>query len=442
MTKQEINEKWEDALSILKAETSKVSYDTWFHPLTVSYLEEDTIYLATVDELSKNALIPRFSKLLENTISQAFGRSYNVIIEVSHTEENTIKQVNENIAHKLNLNPKYTFDTFINGASNSLAFAASRAVAEEPANKYNPLFIYGGVGLGKTHLMHAIGNYVAQNKADQKILYVSIEKFTSDFISSIQSNKGDEFRKKYREIDVLLIDDIQFVKGKERTQEEFFHTFNELFENNKQIIICSDRPPAEIEQLENRLRSRFEWGLIVDVQEPDFETRVAILRQKITFNKQENRFSDEVISFLANAITSNVRQLEGSINKVSAFADLKGGPITVDVARDAIKNELSHKPTVLSISYIQEIVAEYYRLSIEDFKTKKRNQSIAFPRQIAMYLARTLTDTSLPKIGEQFGGRDHTTVLHAIEKITEKIAEDPSFKKDVIDHLENKLKLN
>ncbi len=315
------------------------------------------------------------------------------------------------------LNPKYTFDSFVIGNSNRFAHAASLAVAESPAKAYNPLFIYGGVGLGKTHLMHAIGHYILHNNPKSQVVYVSSEKFTNELINSIKDDKNVEFRNKYRNIDILLVDDIQFIAGKERTQEEFFHTFNALYEANKQIIISSDRPPKEIPTLEDRLRSRFEWGLIADIQAPDFETRMAILKKKADVEKLN--IPNEVMVYIATKIKSNIRELEGALIRIVAFSSLTNKEISVDLASEALKDIISSKQTrQVTIDIIQEVVANYYNLKIEELKSARRTRNIAFPRQIAMYLSRKLTDMSLPKIGEEFGGRDHTTVIHAYEKIS------------------------
>lgn len=323
------------------------------------------------------------------------------------------------------LNPRYSFDTFVVGSSNRMAHAASLAVAAEPANAYNPLFLYGGVGLGKTHLMQAIGHYVLEHHRKLKVVYVSTERFTNELIHAIATKSMVDFRAKYRTVDVLLIDDIQFVAGKESTQEEFFHTFNTLFEANKQIVIASDRPPKEIPTLEERLRSRFEWGLTADVQAPDLETRVAILNRKA--QSEGFSVSDDVLLLIANHIDSNIRELEGALIRVMAYGSLHHRPVDLDLATEALK-EILRAPVAktVTISAIQEAVADHFGMKVEDMMTKRRNRSVAYPRQIAMYLARELTDSSLPKIGEEFGGRDHTTVMHAIEKIKSILASDPA----------------
>lgn len=315
-----------------------------------------------------------------------------------------------------NLNPKYVFSTFVIGNSNRLAHAASLAVSEAPAQVYNPFFIYGGVGLGKTHLMHAIGHRIRENNPNIKVVYISSEKFTNELINSIISGNPESFRQRYRNIDVLLVDDIQFLSKKEHTQEEFFHTFNTLHEANKQIIISSDRPPREIQTLEDRLRSRFEWGLITDIQPPDLETRIAVLRKKAMM--ESLNVPNEVVVYIASRIENNIRELEGALIRVVAYASLNNQPIDIDLATEALKDIFPNgRPKQITIELIQDIVAGHFKIKLDDLSAKKRTRNVAFPRQIAMYLCRELTETSLPKIGEIFGGRDHTTVIHAHDKI-------------------------
>jgi chromosomal replication initiator protein len=336
------------------------------------------------------------------------------------------------------LNPKYTFDTFVIGANNRFAHAASLAVAEAPAKAYNPLFLYGGVGLGKTHLMHAIGHYIMDHNPSTKIMYISSEKFTNEFINAIRENRGESFRNKYRNIDVLLIDDIQFLAGKDGTQEEFFHTFNALHEERKQIVISSDRTPKEIPTLEERLRSRFEWGLITDIQAPDLETRIAILRKKA---KAENLdIPNEAMVYIANQIDTNIRELEGALIRVVAYSSLINQDITSHLAAEALKDIIpSSRPKMITMNDIQQKVGEFYGLRLEEFKARKRTKAVAYPRQIAMYLSRELTDYSLPKIGEAFGGRDHTTVIHAHEKISQQLKVDQDLYK-ILQNLTEKIK--
>lgn len=315
-----------------------------------------------------------------------------------------------------NLNPKYVFSTFVIGNSNRLAHAASLAVSEAPAQVYNPFFIYGGVGLGKTHLMHAIGHRIKENNPNIKVVYISSEKFTNELINSIISGNPESFRQRYRNIDVLLVDDIQFLSKKEHTQEEFFHTFNTLHDANKQIIISSDRPPREIQTLEDRLRSRFEWGLITDIQPPDLETRIAVLRKKAMI--ESLNVPNEVIVYIASRIENNIRELEGALIRVVAYASLNNQPIDIDLATEALKDIFPNgRPKQITTDLIKDVVAAHFKLKLEDLSAKKRTRNVAFPRQIAMYLCRELTETSLPKIGEIFGGRDHTTVIHAHDKI-------------------------
>ena len=324
------------------------------------------------------------------------------------------------------LNPKYTFDSFVVGNNNRFAHAAALAVAEAPATSYNPLFIYGGVGLGKTHLMHAIGNSILRKNKNSNILYVTSEKFTNQLINSIKDNTSAQFRDKYRNIDVLLIDDIQFIAGKERIQEEFFHTFNTLHESGKQIILSSDKPPKDIPLLEDRLKSRFEWGLIADISNPDYETRLAILRKKAQLDNII--IDDEILSNIATRIDSNIRELEGTLNKLIATSSLTNSPITKEMAERAINDIVAQQEKVISSEFIQETVAKYFNINAKDLRGSKRSNDIAFPRQIAMYLCRNVAQMSLPQIGKDFGKRDHTTVMHACNKIESDIKENQNTK--------------
>ena len=366
----------------------------------------------------------RYSFLIQNAVRQITGKNCEISFilpeEAAAAQELKKEQVPAPAVQKeevSQLNPKYTFDTFVIGNSNRFAHAAALAVAEVPAQAYNPLFIYGGVGLGKTHLMHAIGHYIRSQNPEMKILYVTSEKFTNELITAIQTNKNEEFRRRYRSVDVLLIDDIQFIAGKESTTEEFFHTFNALHDANKQIIISSDKQPREIPTLEERLRSRFEWGLIADIQPPDLETRIAILRKKA--HVDDIQVEDDVLLHIAHKVESNIRELEGALTRVVAYASLSGRPLTVEVAEEALRDILPNKvQRTINPQLIQRKVGEYFSIRPEDFLSKRRNQEIALPRQYAMYLCREMTDLSLPRIGEAFGGRDHTTVIHACDKIT------------------------
>ncbi|HBY20595.1 MAG TPA: chromosomal replication initiator protein DnaA [Clostridiales bacterium] len=440
MQDMDITEIWNEALEILKNEVSVVSFNTWFKPLIPMELKNNTIFIQTTESFIQGILSQRYSLLIQNAIRQITNMDLDVFITVKNQENVAPKPVISNeISSRSNLNPKYTFETFVIGGSNRMAYTASLAVAEVPSKAYNPLFLYGGVGLGKTHLMHSIGHYILSQNPNLKILYTSSESFTNDLINAIQIKNNEAFRNKYRNIDVLLIDDIQFIAGKEATQEEFFHTFNTLHEANKQIILSSDRPPKEIETLEERLISRFEWGLIADVQPPDLETRIAILKKKVEAEKYH--IPDDVLVFVATSIKSNIRELEGAINRILAFSNLQNQPIDMNLAKESLKDFISARPKNITIEYIQEIVSEYYNLKVEDLKSKKRNRAIAYPRQIAMFLSRSLTDMSLPKIGESFGGRDHTTVMHGYDKIYTNMNNSLELKK-ILELLENRIKGN
>lgn len=437
---------WQHILSIINTKLSKPSFDTWFKATKIVSLNDRQIVISAPTTFAVEWLESRYTKLVATTVYEYLGKQVDVsfVIEESAAQEQTQVykeppapvQAEESVSNMLN--PKYTFDTFVIGSGNRFAHAASLAVAEAPARAYNPLFLYGGVGLGKTHLMHAIGHYILEHSPSSKVVYISSEKFTNEFINSIRDNRAESFRNKYRNIDILLIDDIQFIAGKESTQEEFFHTFNALHEERKQIIISSDRPPKEIPTLEERLRSRFEWGLITDIQPPDLETRIAILRKKA---KAENLdIPNEAMMYIANQIDTNIRELEGALIRVVAYSSLINQDITTHLAAEALKDIIpSSRPKMITIQDIQQKVGEYYNLRLEDFKARKRTKAIAFPRQIAMYLSRELTDFSLPKIGDAFGGRDHTTVIHAHEKITQQLKVDQDLYK-VINNITEKIK--
>lgn len=421
----QLNDIWGKALTLLKGELTEISFNTWIKTINPLSLSSDIIYLSVPASFNKGILESRYQSLIMNAIKQITFKKYKINFVVPSEDGDIQGLSNQSVPQKKDvvksiLNPKYTFDTFVIGNSNRFAHAAALAVAEAPAQAYNPLFIYGGVGLGKTHLMHAIGHFVLSDNSLLKVLYVSSEKFTNELINAIKDDKNEEFRSKYRNIDILLIDDIQFIAGKERTQEEFFHTFNALYELNKQIIISSDKPPKDIKTLEERLKSRFEWGLIADMQAPDLETRIAILRKKAQLESLD--VPNDVMVFIADKIASNIRELEGALNRVIAFASLTKNEITIDLANKALKDILSaNKAKVINCESIQAVVARYFNVKQEDFKSRKRTRDIAFPRQIAMFLCRELTDMSLPKIGANFGGRDHTTVIHAYDKIKEGI---------------------
>ena len=452
----QLNQLWDKTLNIIKGELTEVSFNTWIKSIVPISLEQNTIKLQVPNDFTRGILESRYKDLIVNAIKLITSKKYNIDFLISSEDKlsddktsinNTsksskAKKSNIIVSDEMSsmLNPKYTFDTFVIGNSNRFAHAASLAVAEAPAKAYNPLFIYGGVGLGKTHLMHAIGHYILQNNPKAKVVYVSSEKFTNELINSIKDDKNEEFRNKYRNVDVLLIDDSQFIAGKERTQEEFFHTFNTLYEADKQIILSSDRPPKEIPTLEDRLRSRFEWGLIADIQAPDFETRIAILKKKADVEKLN--IPNDVMVYIATKIKSNIRELEGALIRTVAYSSLTNREISVELAAEALKDIISNEENKqVTIDLIQDVVSNYFNLKIEDLKSSRRTRNIAFPRQIAMYLSRKLTDMSLPKIGEEFGGRDHTTVIHAYEKISTNLKNDESLR-NVINDLTKKINNN
>ncbi|MFD2170645.1 chromosomal replication initiator protein DnaA [Tumebacillus lipolyticus] len=443
---------WQKTTATLETRLSKPSFETWFKSTQPVSYENNMLIVSVPNEFSRDWLESRYSAIIKETLTAITRQEVTVKFVIPQVfdeslYENSPKAAPPNTPEPQGeefpefvpsaLNPKYLFDTFVIGAGNRFAHAASLAVAEAPAKAYNPLFIYGGVGLGKTHLMHAIGHYVLDHNPQAKVVYISSEKFTNEFINAIRDNKTVDFRNKYRNVDVLLIDDIQFLAGKEQTQEEFFHTFNSLHEENKQIIISSDRPPKEIPTLEDRLRSRFEWGLITDVQPPDYETRIAILRKKAKAEALD--IPSEVITHIANKIDTNIRELEGALIRVVAYSSLINRDLSAELAMEALKDIIpSNKPKQVTIADIQRVVGEHFDMKLDDFKAKKRTKAIAYPRQIAMYLARELTDFSLPKIGDEFGGRDHTTVIHAHEKILKELQVDYSLRQ-TIETLKEKL---
>jgi chromosomal replication initiator protein DnaA len=429
---------WADTLKLLESEFTEVVFNTWIKKLIPMSLENNCLILKTEQNFFKNTIEQRYLDKIINILQSVCNSD---IIAKIVTEADLSNKPNKKIksSSNNNLNPKYIFETFVRGKSNELAYAAALAIAEAPGKTtYNPLFLYGGVGLGKTHLMHSIGNYILNQNPNTKVLYASTETFTNELINSIRERKNQEFRNKYRDIDVLLIDDIQFLSDKEGTQEEFFHTFNTLYEANKQIVISSDQPPKEIKTLEERLRSRFGCGLIVDITLPDFETRTAIVEKKAELD--HIKIPTEVTKFIAKNIVSNIRELEGALNKVAAYSKLTNMQITIELAEQALRDLIidSPKPDI-TVEFIQEIVANYYNITVEDMRGKKRTQTIAYPRQIAMYLSRKLIDMSLPKIGERFGGRDHSTIIHGCDKIFTEIENNPKLQK-TIDELEKKIK--
>ena len=451
---------WDNILQHMKQEysLSDVVFRTWILPLKV-YSLEDHLITISVDETKvgiagKSYLEPKYAVPLSVSIEEIMGEHFDIQFELAKDlrekeaaqtpssepkEKSTITRDPQNIA--TSLNPRYTFDTFVVGSNNQLAHAASLAVAESPASIYNPLFIYGGVGLGKTHLMHSVAHYVLNNNPSAKVLYVTSEVFTNELIEAIR-NRSDtssiqEFRKKYRNIDILLIDDIQFIIGKESTQEEFFHTFNALHESKKQIIISSDKPPKEFETLEERLRSRFEWGLQVDIQSPDYETRMAILRKKGEL--EGYTIDDEVLKYIATNVKSNIREIEGALTKVVAVSRLKNIEVNVVLAEEVLKDLISSDvKKSITVESITEIVAEHFNITASDIVSTKKSRNIAHPRQICMYLCRELTEISLKDIGSKLGNRDHSTILHGCNKIADDLKTDSSLQ-SVIDVLKKKI---
>ena len=443
-----VEQNWDQILNKMKLEycSSNISYNTWIAPLTVYEVKDDTVYIlvklrASLEHIEEKYLLP-----FKVCIAEVTGIEYEVAFVtdnqtvIQEKKESILKKNRANaIFEKANLNPKYTFDTFVVGSNNNFAHAASLAVAESPGEIYNPLFIYGGVGLGKTHLMHSIAHFILENDPSKNVLYVTSETFTNELIDALKAGKtGSElamtkFREKYRNNDVLLIDDIQFIIGKESTQEEFFHTFNHLHVSGRQIIISSDKPPKDIETLEARLRTRFEWGLIADISSPDYETRMAILRKKEELDGLEKyHIPDEVMDYIANNIKSNIRELEGSLNKLVALSNLENKPIDIPLAAEALKDMISPDDNrAVTPDLIIDIVSEHFNISIDDLKGKKRNREIVLPRQIVMYLCRQMTDTSLKAIGAFLGGKDHASINHGIKKIEEDIKRDEALNNTV-----------
>ena len=450
---------WEQILVELSKDISKLSCDSFLKPIVPLSINEQILELGTPNQFVKEFLEDRYVDSIKAATAKVTNNNLQLKIinlqlgdtvepelvstvpsissantaeefvlptstAVTATTAPEIKTTNSVILEdSFSLNPKYVFETFVTGNSNRFAHAAALAVAEAPAKVYNPFFMYGGVGLGKTHLMHAIGHRILEKNPNLRVLYISSEKFTNELINSIRDGNPESFRQKYRNIDVLLVDDIQFLSKKEHTQEEFFHTFNTLHNANKQIIISSDRPPREIQTLEDRLRSRFEWGLITDIQAPDLETRIAILRKKALL--ENLTVPNDVMLFIASRIDNNIRELEGALIRVMAYASLTNQVVTNELVSEALKDVFPHgKTKEITLELIQEIVSSYFKIKMEDLLAKKRTRNLAFPRQSAMYLSRELTDTSLPRIGELFGGRDHTTVIHAHDKIARERNED------------------
>ena len=431
---------WSEFLTRVSTLVTKQTLDTWFKPLRLAAIEDNKVrvecptkfFMDWVSEHHKDKICYILGDILEIEPEVQFVNS-NDSPEVFLTRRNAVRRppVSKKRATSEGeqLNPKYTFDEFVQGNNSRMTYAACLAVAEQPAVVYNPLFIYGGVGLGKTHLMQAIGHQVLGREERVKVHYSSAEIFMNELISAIRQGKSHEFREKYRTVDILLIDDIQFLAGKESTQEEFFHTFNALHGANKQIVVTSDRPPKEIPTLEDRLISRFEWGLISDIQTPDYETRLAILRKKV--EREQVNISDDVLAFIAENVKSNIRELEGSLVKLLVHGSVYDKDVDLEAAQDVLRDFIKHEPKKISIALIQKVVAQHFRVPVDAMKSKVRTAAYAYPRQVAIYLSRDLTSASLTQIGQLFGGRDHTTVIHACQKIKEKSETDVSLKATV-----------
>lgn len=433
------NELLNQAKELLKNEMTNISFTTWIKTLEIGNIYDNKIELITSNAMQTDAIKSRYYDLIINTFNFLTNKSWQLEIidssdassqsNVQETLDNSFDSLTSSPEYlKTSLNPKYTFDTFVVGNNNRFAHAAALAVAEAPASMYNPLFIYGGVGLGKTHLMQAIGNEILKRDSSKKVLYVTSEAFTNELVNAIKdaNYKNELFRNKYRNIDILLIDDIQFFAGKNTAQEEFFHTFNTLHQNGKQIILSSDKPPRDIALLEDRLKSRFEWGLIADISMPDYEMRLAILRKKTQL--EGILIDDDILSLIATRIDSNIRELEGVLNKILAFTSFTHSPITIEVVEKAINDVTLQKEKIISADYIQDVVSNYFKIDKKDLVSSKKSNDITYPRQIAMYLCRTVGQMSFPRIGKDFGGKDHTTVMHAYKKIEKEIKENTNTK--------------
>ncbi len=434
---------WDKILSELRNRVENHAFETWFEPTSYIGAEGDTLYIKVPNAYFKDWLSFHFSRLINECAQELFQKIFDIKYIYDETpaaflrnspEERKLQQA---VIQSANLNPNYTFENFVVGSCNQFAQAAALAVAKNPAKSYNPLYIYGGAGLGKTHLMNAIGHYIMNNNASLKVMYVTTERFMNDLINHLQYGKILEFRQKYRTVDVLLMDDIHYISGRERTKEEFFHTFNHLYDSQKQIVISSDCPPKEIHHLEDRFRSRFEWGLIADLKPPDIETRIAILKKKAEL--EDIILPEPVALYIADKVHSNIRELEGYLRRVIAYASLKGAKIDLDLAKEALKGLLDASANVITVEKIQKLVCNQYKIKPSELRSKNNSPKVAFPRQIAMYLAKELTDSSLPEIGKKFGGKHHTTVLHSIRKIEKLREKNQDFNRE-INNLINLLK--
>jgi len=457
---------WEQVLKLLKENTNQQTYQTWFEPIRFIESNEKSIVLGVPNKFFKNWIEERYFDLIIHSIENVSNKKLSIELVIlpddggatKDSQEDRIKKEEKTKesssgepkkyifpfffkkpmpSEETRLNSKYTFDSFVVGPSNRFAHAAALAVSESPARAYNPLFIYGKVGLGKTHLLQAIGHYILNTKPNMKFIYISSEKFTNQLISAIQNRTTLKFRQMYRNVDLLLIDDIHFIAGKESTQEEFFHTFNTLYDAHKQIVVSSDRPPKDISALEERLVSRFEWGLVTDIQPPDIETRIAILRKKA--EREGVNVPDDVTYFIAERIRSNIRELEGALIRVAAYAKLVGKDVGLELVKEVLKDLFKETEKKITVELIQQKVAQHFDVRVSDMRNKRRMRAIAYPRQIAMYLSRDMTDCSLLEIGEQFGGRDHSTVLHAYEKIQKDVKLRGNLK-DTIERIKENIK--
>jgi chromosomal replication initiator protein len=438
---------WLKVSDSLRERIGQQNFDIWIKPIHFISVEGENVELEVPNRFFKEWINEHYSLHIKDSFSLLTQKPCHLQFRIKNDKGDgrelaSVAQIQEfqPAPFQTIFNPKYTFDNFVVGASNQFANAACLAVANMPAKNYNPLFIYGGVGLGKTHLLHAVGNHIVRQHIlpdARKICYLSSEEFTNEMINSLRYDKMDEFRNKFRRMDVLLIDDIQFISGKERTQAEFFHTFNSLYEARKQIVVTSDKFPKDIPNFEERLRSRFEWGLIADIQPPDIETKVAILKKKA--ENEKIPLPNDVAFFLASQIDSNIRVLEGSLIRIGAFASLNHTPVDIDLAKEVLKNIIKSKEELISVDLIQKVVSNFFNLKIADLKTKRKYKGYVLPRQIAMYLSRKLTNASLVEIGEKFGGKDHSTVLHSIRKVKEKISKESSFK-EMMETLNSRIK--
>ncbi len=440
---------WSEVIDSLKERVGQQNFDIWIKPIQFVSIKGDNVQLEVPNRFFKEWINERYTSHIKDAFSHITKRPCQIYFRIKSEKTNEKelaslsaqrKEPESTPAFGMIFNPKYTFDNFVVGASNQFAHAACLAVANMPAKNYNPLFIYGGVGLGKTHLLHAVGNHLIQHRIFpdvKKICYLSAEEFTNELINSLRYEKMDEFRNKFRRMDILLIDDIQFIAGKERTEAEFFHTFNSLHEARKQIVVTSDKFPKDIPNFEERPRSRFEWGLIADIQPPDIETKVAILKKKA--ESESIPLPNEVAFFLASQIDSNIRVLEGCLIRIGAFASLTKTSVNIDAAKEVLKNIIKPKEELISIDTIQKVVSTSFNIKIADLKMKRKYKGYVLPRQISMYLSRKLTNASLLEIGEKFGGKDHSTVLHSIKKVEQKMAKEPSFK-EMVDNLRSRIK--